>query len=208
MELKESIIFILKKKKNNEFVNKHLYNSIEKYGFNAFEVYEEFDKAYTKEELNVLEEKYIRQFNSTNRKYGYNIKNGGDNRKLTEKEKFMHSIRIGKPLRCKQTKEIFLSINEAARRFDVGSGNLGFKIRKYNEAIIEKDGIRYKVEPLSKKHKPVVDLEKLKIYYSINEVSKITGKKRETISKMCKRSDCVKNLCFLSDLYEFLNMTS
>lgn len=66
--------FYSRQKKNNEFVNKYLYNSIEKYGFDAFEVCEEFDRANTIEELNALEEKYIKQFNSTDSKFGYNIK--------------------------------------------------------------------------------------------------------------------------------------
>ena len=43
----------------NKKHNEHLLNSIEKYGFDAFEIDEEFDIAYSKEELNELEYMYI-----------------------------------------------------------------------------------------------------------------------------------------------------
>ena len=51
------------KKEHNRYYNKHLLNSIEKYGFEAFEVSEEYDAAYSKEELDKLEKKYIKDFN-------------------------------------------------------------------------------------------------------------------------------------------------
>lgn len=64
--------------KNNQFVNRHLLNSIEKYGFESFEVDEEFDFAYSKEELKLKEEKWIKHYKSNNYKYGYNRTAGGD----------------------------------------------------------------------------------------------------------------------------------
>ena len=47
-------------KEHNKHYNTHLLRSIEKYGFEAFDVIEEFDAAYSKEELNDLEKKYIK----------------------------------------------------------------------------------------------------------------------------------------------------
>lgn len=55
--------------------NIHLLRSIEKYGLDAFEVIEEFDIAYSKEELDYLEDKYIKEFDCINN--GYNHKGGG-----------------------------------------------------------------------------------------------------------------------------------
>ena len=40
--------------------NEHLLKSINKYGFEAFEIIEEFDVAYSKEELDKLEDMYIK----------------------------------------------------------------------------------------------------------------------------------------------------
>lgn len=67
--------------------NKHLKNSIKKYGMNNFEIDKEFDIAYSKEELDKLEDIYIKIYNTTNRKYGYNKQFGGDNGKLTNETK-------------------------------------------------------------------------------------------------------------------------
>ena len=59
--------------------NKHLKRAIEKYGIENFEVIENFDIAFSKEELNIKEIVYIDLFKSTNPLFGYNLKSGGDN---------------------------------------------------------------------------------------------------------------------------------
>ena len=69
-------------KEHNKHYNIHLLRSIEKYGFEAFDVIEEFDAAYSKEELNDLEKKYIKEFNCINN--GYNHEDGGSNGKPSE----------------------------------------------------------------------------------------------------------------------------
>lgn len=55
----------------------YFYNAIQKYGWDNFDhiILEQSD-SWTKEELNEKEEKYIEIFDSTNPKYGYNIKKG------------------------------------------------------------------------------------------------------------------------------------
>lgn len=58
--------------------NKHLYNAIEKYGFDSFEVNEKFDIAYSKEELLEKERYYIGLYNTNEYKFGYNYTNGGE----------------------------------------------------------------------------------------------------------------------------------
>ena len=56
--------------------NTHLLNSIEKYGFEAFETIEMYDIAFSREELNIKEKHYIQLFNCY--KDGYNRTLGGD----------------------------------------------------------------------------------------------------------------------------------
>lgn len=77
--------------------NKHLKKSINKYGIDNFEIDKEFDIAYSKEELDKLEDMYIKIYNTANRKYGYNKQFGGDNGKLSDETK----NKISKTLICK-----------------------------------------------------------------------------------------------------------
>lgn len=63
-------------------INDYLVSSIEKYGFDSFEVEEEFDIAYSELELNEKEEYYIKKYNCTDKKYGYNTALGGKNHKM------------------------------------------------------------------------------------------------------------------------------
>lgn len=72
---------------NNRTYNKHLLRSIEKYGFDAFEVDEEFDIAYSKEELDKLEDMYIKIYDCMNSDNGYNNKEGGSHGKYSKESK-------------------------------------------------------------------------------------------------------------------------
>lgn len=56
--------------------NPHFYRAIKKYGKDAFS-HEVLAENLTKEEAERLERFYISEHNSTNRKIGYNIENGG-----------------------------------------------------------------------------------------------------------------------------------
>lgn len=68
--------------------NEHLKYAIKKYGIENFDIYKEFDVAYSKEELNKLEDMYIKLYNTTNPSYGYNKKFGGaTNGKMSEETK-------------------------------------------------------------------------------------------------------------------------
>lgn len=57
--------------------NEHMRSSIKKYGIENFRIEEEFDIAYSMEELNEKEQYYIKLYNSTNPKKGYNKVTGG-----------------------------------------------------------------------------------------------------------------------------------
>lgn len=65
-----------KNKNRNDGYNIHLFNAIEKYGFDAFTVDEVFDIAFNKDELNDKEKYYIEYFDSFNN--GYNQTLGGE----------------------------------------------------------------------------------------------------------------------------------
>lgn len=71
--------------RKNKHDNVHLQNSFNKYGecnF-SFEVLEECSE----DELNDLEIKYIKEYNSTDRKFGFNIRDGGSSGSLSEETK-------------------------------------------------------------------------------------------------------------------------
>lgn len=101
------------KDKNNGSYNKYLYNSIKKYGFENFEVNKIFDVAFSLNELNIKEELWIKYYNSTNRKFGYNFRNGGDNYEYSNDS----LVRNGTWIICIDDNLIFKSISEASNYY-------------------------------------------------------------------------------------------
>ena len=63
------------------FVKRHLYYSIKKYGVENFSIYE-LDKTEDFKKLGELERYYIKKYKSTNSEYGYNITHGGESNQL------------------------------------------------------------------------------------------------------------------------------
>lgn len=61
--------------------NDHLRNSINTYGIENFEINEEFDIAYTEDDLWDLEDLYICIYNTLDSRYGYNKKRSGSKHK-------------------------------------------------------------------------------------------------------------------------------
>lgn len=62
-------------------VKRYLYYAMEKYGIENFSI-EEIDKSDNFTILGELERKYIKEYNSTDKKYGYNITYGGESNQL------------------------------------------------------------------------------------------------------------------------------
>lgn len=115
--------------------NEHLKNSIKKYGYDAFEFIEDYDVAYSKEELNEKEIYYINKYNSTNRLYGYNKKEGGSSGKHLEETKRKQSRNMmGKYIDeknpratkviCLNTREVFDTLKQAGEKYNIEKGNL------------------------------------------------------------------------------------
>lgn len=92
-------------KEYGRWTNNYLFNSIIKYGFNAFEVIEEIDVAYSLEELNKLEKQYVEEYNCII-PYGYNNKEGGRKGEYSEKSKRLMSLKArNKPKVTSKTKQ-------------------------------------------------------------------------------------------------------
>lgn len=68
---------------NGYFNSTHFYNAIKKYGWDNFQ-HEIIAKNLSVDEANSLETKLIKQYNTMNDKYGYNLTSGGNNYVLSE----------------------------------------------------------------------------------------------------------------------------
>lgn len=82
------------KKRRKLKYNKHLLMAMKKYGFENFEI-EILDQCETIEQLNDREKYWIKEFDSTNNDYGYNIQLGGQNTKQTVEE---YLIKVNKEI--------------------------------------------------------------------------------------------------------------
>lgn len=132
--------------------NEHLLRSIEKYGLEAFEVDEQFDIAYSKEELDKLEDLYIVAYDCINN--GYNNKRGGANglhsdetkRKLSEVRKqkmangeikksipptFHDEKHPGaKTIVCLNDGKIYTTIKSASREYGINSASISSNCKR------------------------------------------------------------------------------
>jgi group I intron endonuclease len=71
----------------------HFWNAIQKYGWGNFEHIIWADNL-TQEEANCIEKKLIALFNTTNREFGYNCRDGGDNSKHSKES--IEKMRLAK----------------------------------------------------------------------------------------------------------------
>lgn len=195
--------------------NEHLKNSIRKYGTECWEIsiLEETD---SREELNIYEDLYILQYNSTDKKYGYNKKTGGDTWKFTEetKEK-MRQINIemrGKRVICLNNLKVYESISTAARELgNVNPDNIrnackgrsvtayGLKWEYYDEEkTYEKDDTRFKPSY----EKMVVRINDKKIYETVKQAADDIEVTPGTIVT------AIKDMSTLRDKYQYVYYNS
>ncbi|EGT4144509.1 hypothetical protein EQY69_09845 [Clostridium perfringens] len=172
-------------KKSNSHYNKHLLSSIEKYGFNTFYVDIKFDIAYSQQELNKLEDMYIKIYNSNNQKYGYNHRNGGNNGKLTDETKRKISISMkgeNNPFYGKTHSEEIKNILSNHRKGNKLSKETKQKIKKANTRGNHPDAIK------------VICITTNKIFDCINDGANYYSCDSSSILKCCsgKRKSCGK----------------
>ncbi|MCC8068700.1 MAG: GIY-YIG nuclease family protein [Ruminococcus sp.] len=112
------------------------YNAIQKYGWDNFE-HIILEDNLTQEEANQKEQEYIKQYNSTNPTYGYNVTIGGDSNTLTEEQKekrrqlnyqmwadgtFKNIINTA--VYCIELDEYFESALEAERKYQIDNSSI------------------------------------------------------------------------------------
>ena len=200
------------RKEHNKLYNVHLLGAIEKYGFEAFIVDEEFDIAYSKEKLNDLEKKYIKKFDCIDN--GYNNTEGGANGKYSEEvRKKMSESRKGKccgkkhPMYGKhRTEEEKMKISEAHKgkhhteeeKMKISEAHKGKhrteeQKRKQSEAMKGKycgeNHPMYGVHRYGKNSpnkRKVICLNDSKIFNTINECAEYYKTNRKTVRLICQ----------------------
>ena len=126
--------------------NEHLKRSIEKYGIDNFEIDEEFDIAYSKEELDKLEDMYIKIYNTIDKNCGYNNRYGGTHGKMTEerKQKQSESMRGDKnPFYNERVKLVIKRVVKTMHGYNIEA------------TTMEKRAFEHHVDTFNKHHKLV-----------------------------------------------------
>lgn len=174
----------------------YFYHAIEEYGWNNFEPFI-LESDLESKEADVREQFWIKAFDATNPKKGYNLSLGGKKTQTTGKA----SNR--KKVICKETGEVFDSLREAAVWAGMNknsTSNISAQIRG-DKASAGKHPVTG--EPLhwyfegkeleSKIKKPqkggakqVKNLDTGEIFDSVNDAAKFYGISNVTISKSCK----------------------
>lgn len=186
--------------------NVYLKRSIEKYGIKNFEVNKILDVAFSRNELNIKEDMWIKHYDSTNKDFGYNLTVGGSFGDYSED--YLEHMR-----------EIQKSIPVIQLDFD---GNIikiwkhgcreASKKLKYDQAVIwrccnrnqssykgyiwlyiedyNKNGVDTYWHESNSRFKRVVQLdvksyEIIKIWNSISEINEVLGLDNSSISKCC-----------------------
>lgn len=178
---------------NGKNSQSYLFRAIEKHGESNFTL-EQIDSSSTLEGLNMLEEMYIKKFNSLAPE-GYNLESGGDNHRCHEDTKKKLSIaNKGKPIKdrwdkgfvgnhTEETKEKIrkkLKGSFQGERWD--KGNSTPRSDEMKKRI--SDTMTGVAQPW--KYKKVVCVETGEGYESVNAAAEATGIKRPTLSLLLK----------------------
>lgn len=115
--------------------NTYFYNSIQKYGWDGFE-HKIIAENLTQNEANIIEEKLIKKYKSTDRNKGYNIMFGGDNHSLSDETKKKLSIITKERMNSYSEKEL-KAIGDKISIALSGKNN-GFYGKKHTETTREK----------------------------------------------------------------------
>lgn len=114
--------------------NIHLKRSIEKYGIENFEIDEEFDVAYSEDELDKLEDMYIKIYDCIDN--GYNDKTGGSNGKPSEEIKRKISEKAKGRRRSEEAKQKISEGHKGKHHSDETKQKIG---EKHKGKIVSKE---------------------------------------------------------------------
>ena len=177
-----------------------VYYAIEKYGWHNTKHYILF-KNLTREEAEQKEIELIAKYNTTDRRYGYNVSKGGDI--LLCGADNPSSVKVV----CINTGEIFDTINDACEKYNICACNVssccknkrnatgnhpetGEKLiwQYYDEWLIEPKEyiIDYVDTNDTNKKKRIICIETNKIYDSIAEAADSVNVNRSSISNVCR----------------------
>lgn len=164
----------------------HFYNAIMKYGWNAF-YHDIVFQTNIREEAYNMEESLILQYQTTNEKYGFNIRSGGLTPEVSEES--IAKI-VAKIKGIKRTGQALENVRRAARERDnsVFSHPLSEETkRKISESH---KGMTYGEETKQKLREafsqPVLCVELNKTYPSMTEAAKAFGLSKCTISAVIR----------------------
>ena len=165
----------------------HFYSAIQKYGWDNFEHNILFTDL-TKEQACLKEQELIKEYNSTNREFGYNSTSGGDIFTMNEETKQKMSqamIRnqngLGHP--CSEEKKEKISNAQKGRKFTEEHKQKLSKAAKNRHVPCSEEKKQILKE---KSHKKSVYCEELdKIFESVQECSRQLGIPATSISKLC-----------------------
>ena len=214
--------FYNNRKNRNIKINNRLFNSINYYGFDAFEVIEVFDIAFSKEELDIKEKCWISIFNSCERRLGYNNTYGGNTYVFSnEIKEYLKDVIYKKALKGEKCHSANFSNNEVYNiKRDISNGVNPRKVMdiyninyKYLKRIIEldtwksvgsefNDKIKNIKIPYENRKTKIIMFDKLmnKLYEfdSIEEAGKIT---KSNYSNICQ---CINFKTIICNNYVWL----
>ena len=160
------------KRNRGDSYNNHLLNSIEKYGFDCWEIVEVYDIAFSKEELDIKEKYYIDLFDCINN--GYNNDMGGSNGRHSDKSK----IKIGKNTKKmweNMTEEQISNMKEKISKATKGENNpmYGKNPRDYMTEEAKRERDKKQSITVSGKNNPfaksVICLTTKQVFYTVRE---------------------------------------
>jgi hypothetical protein len=168
--------------------NKHLKMSIHKYGIENFEVIKVLDIAFSQEELDIREDLYIKIYNTTNPKYGYNNREGGRQGKVNiEGKNNMSKAQGGNRIICTTTNKIFDNAVEAGKYYKVSA----CRIRQCCKGNAIHAGVDENGQKLKWKYcigyQKIICITTNEIFQSISE-----GAKKYNIKSTSNITDCCK----------------
>lgn len=166
--------------------NDHLRNSINTYGIENFEINEEFDVAYTEDDLWDLEDMYICLYNTLDEHYGYNKKRSGSKYKGSGKFNDESKHRVSDGLKEKWKDEEFKRKMCNSRKQQYKQGRInpmkGKNLTKEHREKIS-DSLKGNKNPRAKM---VVCLDTLQIFSTGKEAGEWCNCCKQGICQCCK----------------------